>query len=59
MRHADEPREEDLPAFTDALGAALDRALAAPRDEIDPSTTAAFGWGETFRRIERVWDELA
>ena len=59
---ADEPVPADLPAFVDALEAALRRALNAPPLG-DPARTmpkilAPFTWEAVFERVEAVWLEL-
>ncbi len=54
----DTPVADDLPAFIDRLGAALDRALAAGTVTPDPSALAPFTWGAVFSRVEAVWREL-
>ncbi len=54
-RNVDVPVEEDLPAFIDALQAALTRALDAPRPPPPDHALAPFRWSAVFARIERVW----
>lgn len=53
----DRPVAADLPRFTGALTASLERALGQPPDPIPDLT--AFTWEAVFRRVEGVWRELA
>lgn len=55
----DEPRPEDLPAFTARLTAALDQALALPPEEAPASVLlASLSWQAVFSRLEAVWTDL-
>jgi glycosyltransferase involved in cell wall biosynthesis len=57
---ADEPEVSDLPGFTNALAAAVERALrrgpllAEPVADLEP-----FTWRAVFSRVESLWLELA
>ena len=62
METLDRPSEEELPAFTARLAAAIQRALVAPPIG-DPSITRpgvvdAFTWQAVFRRVEIIWNDL-
>ncbi len=60
LRGADEPREEDLPAFTAALAGAIRDSLRAGREH-DPAVTdelETFTWRAVFDRVERAWMEM-
>ena len=58
----DAPHPEDLPAFVDALEAALSAALADPPiDTAAPAFAAAlapFTWRAVFGRLEAIWEGL-
>ncbi len=58
----DAPLPEDLPAFVDALEAALAASLAdAPFDTASPAFAAAlapFTWRAVFGRVEAIWEGL-
>ncbi len=54
-RNVDVPVEEDLPAFVDALTAALLRALDTPAPPPTDDELTPFRWSAVFARIERVW----
>jgi len=58
LLRADEPDPRDLPAFVDALAAALDRALRRGPIGAAPAGLERFTWGAVFRRVEALWLEL-
>ena len=60
LRGADEPLEEDLPAFRAALAGALRQSLEAVRRDPTMAGDAleTFTWRAVFQRVERVWSEL-
>ncbi len=59
----DTPAPEDLPKFVDRLSAAIDSNLGNPRGNDSTQRVSEllerFTWAAVFRRIERVWLELA
>ncbi len=56
----DTPVVEDLPAFVDALTAALAAAFAKPPPSPESLATVlgTFTWRSVFARVEAVWNEL-
>jgi glycosyltransferase involved in cell wall biosynthesis len=58
----DTPVADDLPAFVDALAAAIERTLNRPPldadDESLSSALAHFTWKSVFERVEAVWTNL-
>jgi glycosyltransferase involved in cell wall biosynthesis len=60
MLRADEPDPRDLPGFTNAFAAALDRALRrGPLTADVPADLEPFAWDAVFGRVESLWLELA
>lgn len=59
----DTPAPEDLPQFVDGLAEAIDSNLGNPRGDDSTQRVSEllerFTWAAVFRRIERVWLELA
>ncbi len=60
LRGVDEPLDEDLPAFTAALAAAVRKSLRAAREDGPAAVDAleSFTWRAVFERVERAWREL-
>ncbi len=61
LHGADQPWEEDLPAFTLALAQAIRQSLAAARTDgpAEAETLGAFTWQAVFGRVERIWADLS
>jgi glycosyltransferase involved in cell wall biosynthesis len=60
LRGADEPLEQDLPAFTVALAGAVRKSLRAAREDGPAAVDAleTFTWRAVFERVERAWREM-
>ncbi len=58
LERVDEPVDEDLPAFVDALAGALARALESS-PPCDVPELALWTWRAVFERVESVWSELS
>jgi len=60
LRGADEPLEQDLPAFTASLAGAIRQSLEKTRKDgpVITSTLRTFTWRAVFGRVERVWIDL-
>lgn len=56
-RGVDAPVPEDLPAFVQALEAALEDAVDAAGTPASPPDLEAFTWGAAFARVEAAWGE--
>ncbi len=54
----DTPVAADLPAFTNRLTSALERALDAPPPDVAPETLQTFTWAGVFNRVENVWKKV-
>ena len=59
LESVDVPRDDDLPAFVNDLGAAIERSLARPPLG-DPALNRSsaldrFNWSAVFRRVEAIW----
>lgn len=63
MQSLDVPLEEDLPAFVNKLSTAIETVMQkSPASELlstDDKSLDAFTWKAVFRRVERVWREVA
>ncbi|MGB5515312.1 MAG: glycosyltransferase, partial [Thermoanaerobaculia bacterium] len=62
MTGVDTPFDEDMPAFVEALGEAIDVALRksvkpVPK-EVRSEALGPFTWRAVFSRVERVWVDL-
>lgn len=57
LEGSDVPIEADLPAFVDALEAALDEGLDLP-PPFGSEALSPFTWRAVFRRVERLWRSL-
>jgi len=60
LRGADEPLEQDLPAFTASLAGAIRQSLEKTRKDGPAAANVlhTFTWRAVFGRVERVWIEL-
>ena len=58
LAQVDVPLAEDLPAFVEALGQTLQRALSAPLPCEAPALET-WTWRAVFERVEAIWRDLA